>query len=45
MEMYGKERQATDDNTTRRKRFTCSINKPTDTLSHSQYVIVIVYLP
>jgi len=38
------DRQATDDNTIRRMRIACWINKATNTLSHSKYVIVIAFL-
>jgi hypothetical protein len=41
VEKYGKARQATDDNITRRMRFTCWITKATDT--HSEYVIPIAF--
>jgi hypothetical protein len=41
VEKCGKTRQATDDNTMRRMRFTCCINKTTDT--QSEYVILIFF--
>jgi hypothetical protein len=39
---YGTDRQATDDNITRRTRFECWITKATET--HSEYVILIAFL-
>jgi hypothetical protein len=38
---YGRPRQATDNNITRRMRFACWITKSTDT--HSEYVILIAF--
>jgi hypothetical protein len=38
---HGTARQATDDNTIGRMRFTCWITKATDT--HSEYVILIAF--
>jgi hypothetical protein len=42
VEKYGRGRQATDDNITRRMRFACWINKSADT--HSEHVIIIAFL-
>ena len=41
VEKYGRARQATDDNITRRMRFACWIAKATDT--HSEYEILIAF--
>ena len=41
MEQYGRARQATDDNITRRKRIACCIPKATD--KHTEYVILIAF--
>jgi hypothetical protein len=41
MEIYGRTGQATDDNITRRMRFTCWITKATDT--HSEYVTLTAF--
>jgi hypothetical protein len=41
VEIYGRARQATDDNIIRRIRFACWITKATDT--HSEYVIIIAF--
>jgi hypothetical protein len=41
VEKYGRARQATDDNITRRMRFACWITKATNT--HSEYVILIAF--
>jgi len=43
VEKYGTDGQATDDNTIRRIRFACWVNKATDT--HSEYVIFIAFPP
>jgi hypothetical protein len=40
MRKYGRARQATDDNITRRMRFACWVTKATDT--HSQYISLII---
>jgi hypothetical protein len=41
MEISGRARQATDDNTIRRMRFACCITKGTDT--YSEYVVLIFH--
>jgi hypothetical protein len=41
VEKYGRARQATDDNITRRMRFACWITKAADT--YSQYVILTAF--
>jgi hypothetical protein len=42
VEIYGRAREATDDNIIRRMRFACWITKVTDT--HSEYVIFIAFV-
>jgi hypothetical protein len=41
VEKYGRAKQATDENVTRRMRFICRITKATDI--HSEYVILIAF--
>jgi hypothetical protein len=41
LEKYGRDRQATDDNTTRRMRFACCITKATNRCS--EYVVIIAF--